>query len=226
MLTVAIETSENLHLLVALNYYSRARFITNLLPLLQRASTLRRVVTVAAGGLEGPLDPTDIPARHVALTAIRGHLSTLIDLGLEAIAETAPEVSFVHDYPGIVNTPLFDHMEGIFGLVMRTSIYLIGRWICVPVKESGERHLYLATSAKFPPTTGGSGRGFSIPLGDGIDVAQGTTGVVGSGVYAVQWDCESGARASQKLLARFRDNGVVEEIWRHTESEFKRITGG
>ncbi|KAH8819902.1 hypothetical protein F5884DRAFT_892876 [Xylogone sp. PMI_703] len=215
----------NLHLLVALNYYSRARFITNFLPLLQRASVLRRVVTVAAGGLEGPLDPTDIPARHVSLTAIRGHLSTLIDLGLEAIAKTAPEVSFVHNYPGIVNTPLFNHMEGAFGLIMRTSIYLIGRWICVPLKESAERHVYLATSAKYPPAAGGKGCNFSIPLGEGIDVAQGTTGVIGSGVYAVQWDCESASRASQKLLARYRDNGVVERIWQHTESEFKRITG-
>ena len=213
-------------MLVALNYYSRTRFITNLLPLLRRASSLRRVVTVAAGGLEGPLDPTDIPARQVALGRVRGHLSTLIDLGLEAVAQRAPEVSFVHDYPGIVNTPLFRHMDGIFGLVMRTAIALLGPWICVPVTESGERHLYLATSAKYPPaTTGGVGPGSCVPLGDGIDVAQGTTGVVGSGVYAVQWDCEHGSHSSQRLLAQYRDQGVVEDIWRHTESEFKRITG-
>ncbi|RDW71426.1 hypothetical protein BP6252_07989 [Coleophoma cylindrospora] len=218
------ETPEHLHLLASLNYYSRLRFITNLLPLLQRASALRRVVTVAGGGLEGPLDPSDFPALHVPLRAIRGHLTTLITLGLEAVATKAPEVSFVHDYPGTVKTPLMSRTEGFLGVFLRALVYLLGRWMCVPLEESGDRHLYLATSARYPPRKGESSRDFAVPLGSGVEVARGTTGEAASGVYSVGWDCEGPSPAAEKLLAGLREAGMVDEIWRHTEKEFKRIT--
>lgn len=198
--------------------------MTNLLPLLRRGSALRRVVTVGGGGLEGRLDSSDLPARRVSMIAGRGHLVTLITLGLEAVAKTAPEVSFVHDFPGTVNTPLFSRVEGILGVVMRTLVYFLGRWICVPIEESGERHLYLATSARYPPASVDGDEGSGVPLGDGIDLAQGTTGEVRSGIYSVGWDGTSASPTVQKLLAGYREKGMVEEIQRHTESEFNRIT--
>ena len=218
------ETPEHLQVLAALTYYSRIRFITNLLPLLRHASVLRRVVTVAGGSLEGPLDASDFSARHVPLRAIRGHLTTLISLGLEAVAKMAPEVSFIHDYPGTVDTSLASRMPGFVGVVIRAYIYLAGRWICVPIEESGERHLYLATSARYPPVNDRNGSDPTVPLGKGVDVARGTNGGIGSGVYSVGWDGESSSPIVQKLLAGLRDKGMVEEIWGHTESEFNRIT--
>ena len=130
----------------------------------------------------------------------------------------------MHGFPGAVNTSLFGRIDGILGVVLRAYIYFLGRWICVPIEESGERHLYLATSARFPPASAGSDGGSGVPEGDGIDVAQGTTGEVGSGVYSVQWDGASASPTVHKLLAGYRDKGMVEEIWQHTESEFKRIT--
>jgi hypothetical protein len=160
---LTIETSEHVQLLAALHYYSRLRFITNLLPLLQDATSVGRIVTVAGGGHEGPLDPTDFPALRVPLLDLRGHLSTLISLGLEAVARTAPEVSFVHDYPGTVNTPLSSRMKNVpQAPIRRVDAY-------VPVEESGERHLYLATSARFPSVRDRSA------AGDGVGVALGTT---------------------------------------------------
>lgn len=219
-----IETSEHLHLLTALTFYSRFRFITNLLPLLQRGSALRRVVTVGGGGLEGPLDSSDFPALRVPLISIRGHLCTLISLGLESVAKMTPDVSFVHDFPGTVNTSLFSRMEGVLGVVMRAYVYFMAPWICVPIEESGERHLYLATSAKFPPASAGSDGGSGVPLGDGVDTARGTTGEVGSGVYSVGWDGASASPTVEKLLAGYRGEGMVEEIGRHAESEFKQVT--
>jgi hypothetical protein len=215
-----IETSEHLHLLAALVYYSRLRFITNLLPLIRQAPSLRRIVTVGGGTLEGPIDPTDFPALRVPLLKLRGHLITLITLGLEAVERTAPEVSFVHDYPGTVNTPLMTHAKGLHGVLVRAYIGLFGRWICVPIEESGERHLYLATSGKFQPA---SGKNAGIQLGYGVEAAVGTTGEIGSGVYSVGWDCESASPAVRELLAGLREKGMVDEIWRHTEGEYKRI---
>lgn len=204
-----IETSEHVHLLAALNYYSRLRFIANLLPLLKHAPSLRRIVTVAGGSKEGVIDPTDFPALSVPLSELRGHLSTLITLGLEAVSKTAPEVSFIHDYPGTVKTKLSDSMPEA----------QLGTGTFVSLDESGERHLYLATSARFPPV-----RGEEVSLGGAITVALGTTGEIGSGVYSVGSDCESASGAVQELLTGLRENGMVEEVWRHTEGEFRRIT--
>ena len=212
-------------MLTALGYYSRTRFITNLLPLLRRASALRRVVTIAKGGSEGPLDSADFQARRVPLRAIRGHLCTLISLGLESIAKTAPEVSFVHADPGAVKTALFDRLEGILGVLIRVIIFIVGYWAFVPIEECGERQLYVATSARYPPASVGSDGGAGVPLGDETDVARRTTGEIGNGTYSVKSDGESASPAVQKLLTGYRDRGMVEEVWRHTESEFDRITG-
>ena len=201
------------------------RFIKNLLPLLQRAPALRRVLTVAGGGVEGPLDSTDFSALRVPLLAMRGHLCTLISLGLEAAAKNAPDVTFVHDYPGTVDTALSTRMEGIKGVIIRAYIYFLGRWVCVPIEESGERHLYLMTSARYPPLNSGTSRDFEVPLSDGVEVSRGSNGQVGSGVYSVGWDGESLSLAAQNMLAGYREQGMVEEIWQHTESEFQRIAG-
>ena len=130
----------------------------------------------------------------------------------------------MHDHPGTVATKLFSRVNDIMGVALRMSMFLLGRWICVPVEECGERQLYLATSAQFPPAKDSSEREFAVPLGDGVEVARGTTGKAGSGVYSVTWDGESASPAVEKLLASLRDDGMVDEIWRHTESEFERIT--
>ena len=198
--------------------------MTNLLPLIRRASNLRRVVTVGKGGFEGQLDPSDFPASRVPLRAIRGHVCTLISLGLESVAKSAPEVSFIHNDPGAVKTSLLDRMEGVVGVLMRAYISIVGYWICVPIEECGERQLYLATSARYPPASAGSDRSAGVPLGYGVEVAEGTTGEIGSGVYSVKWDGASASPAVQKLLAGYREDGMMEDIARHTESEFDRIT--
>jgi hypothetical protein len=207
---VKVETSEHVHLLAALNYYSRIRFITNLLPLLRNASTLRRIVTVGGGGMEGPLDVADFPALRVPLPQLRGHLTTLITLGLEAIAKTASDVSFVHDYPGTVNTGLYRDMD----------VPPFDTSLSVPIEESGERHLYLATSARFPSREGND---TAVRSNAGVEVAAGTTGEVGTGVYSVGENCESASSEVVELLAVLREKGMVEEVWRHTEREFRRI---
>lgn len=203
------------------------RFITNLLPLLRRAPHLHRVVSVAGGGCEGPLDPSDFPALRVPLRALRGHLCTLQTLGLEAVAKMAPEVGFVHDYPGTVDTGLAGRRAGLMAMVIRAYIYFLGRWVCVPVEEAGERHLYLATSAMYPAASRGgtAGSESGVPLGKDVEVMRGTIGVVGSGVYSVGWDGESCSPAVRELLAGLRDKGMVDELWRHTQGEYKRVTG-
>ncbi|PQE31252.1 short-chain dehydrogenase reductase SDR protein [Rutstroemia sp. NJR-2017a WRK4] len=213
-LTAAQVTSENIHLLAALNYYSRLRFVVNLLPLLEQATSLRRVVAVGGCSKEGPLDATDFPALHVPREKLRGHLTTLITLGLEAVAKTAPGVSFVHDYPGTVPTSLYRNIGGPPTAAIDTL---------VSIEESGHRHLFLATSVMFPSQ---SGEKAGIELPGRLEIAMGTAGTLGSGVYSVGSDCESASPEVMELLAGLRRDGMAEEVWRHTHSEFRRVTGG
>jgi hypothetical protein len=169
-------------------------------------------VTVGGGGKEGLLDVTDFPALRVPLSQLRGHLTTLITLGLEAVAKTASDVSFIHDYPGTVNTGLYRNMDAP---PFNTSL-------SVPIEECGERHLYLATSARFPSREGNN---TAVRLNAGVQVAAGTTGEIGMGVYSVGETCESASSEVVELLAVLREKGTVEEVWRHTEGEFRRIAG-
>ncbi|KAI8949748.1 NAD(P)-binding protein [Xylaria longipes] len=212
--TDRVKTAEDIHLLAALNYYARIRFIDNLLPLIRRAPVFRRVVMVAGGGHEGELDTTDFPALRVPQDQLRGHLITLVTLGLEAVAQTAPDVSFVHDYPGAVRTKLLDHFpEEVLRTLEFTSI-----------DESGERQLYIATSARFPPADRVGIVG--VPLGEGIEVATGTSGVIGGGMYSIGSDCETASPAVLELLGSMRSRGLVQEVRQHTEDEFRRVTVG
>ena len=88
-------------------------------------------------------------------------------------------------------------------------------------EECGERHLYLVTSARYPPREAES---TAVRLGDSVEVAIGSNGEVGSGVYSVGSDCESASSEVRELLAGLREKGMVEDVWRHTELEFERIS--
>lgn len=109
-------------------------------------------------------------------------------------------------------------MTGLRGVLIRAYIYLLGRWVCVPIEESGERQLYISTSAKFPDS---KCENVAVQLGDGVKVARGTTWQMGSGLYSVAWDCESASNFD--LFAELRGKGMVDEVWRHTEREFERV---
>ncbi|KAH7321817.1 hypothetical protein BKA65DRAFT_568669 [Rhexocercosporidium sp. MPI-PUGE-AT-0058] len=217
------ETSEGLVLLSALMLYARARFIMKLLPIIKIAPALRRIITVAGGGREGRVYTDDYPARHLSLIKMRPHSIAVITLSIEALAKTAPEVSFIHDYPGTVKTPLMDHDLGIISVILNIYIFLFGWYVCIPLEECGERHLFLATSARFAPKLGGKGAD-GVKWGSG-DEAKGSNAEGRSGVYSVGSDCESGSAASLKFLREYRSQGLVEDVWKHLDDEFKRILG-
>ena len=209
---------------MALIYYSRVRFILNLLPLLRHAPGLRRVVSVFAGHNEGHFHKHDIQARHVAPMSRRPHLATMVTLSLEAFAAQAPEVSFVHDNPGNVKTKMRD-----VPLLRRAASALAGAFTAIPKEQSGDRHLFLATSAMYGPLlqkgTADGDRAAGVPLVVGVRPAIGTNGQVESGVYTVDSDGETHALNVQKQLKKSREHGDVQRIKEHTDREFVRITG-
>jgi hypothetical protein len=210
---------------MALSIYGRNRFIQNLLSLLSQAQSLRRVITVFAGTKEGPVDPNDFQGSNVPLRKARGHATAIATFSLEALAKKAPNVSFIHDYPGLVKTNLVRGGEGAMMAVADVFLKLFGLLLLNDMtKQCGERHTFLATSAKYPPSLIEDGV-VGVPLEDETKVANGTDGKSGSGVYSVDEYCESGGPEVVKLLSGMREEGMVARIWGHMEQEFERITG-
>ncbi|TVY84892.1 Oxidoreductase andH [Lachnellula suecica] len=216
------ETAEGLHMLVSLSYYSRNRFIVNLLPLLRQATTIRRVVTVLAGGYEGPIIEDDFQAWKIPISQSRGHQNSMAGLSLEAIAKNAPTVSFIHSFPGFVDTNLMRDTKGPMMFLLWLMARVMVPFMAVPSLEVGERHAFLLTSAKYPARSSGES---GVPLANGIEVVRGTNGEIGSGVYSLNQLGESSGSKIEALLAEMRAEGMVEKLWSHTEEEYKRITG-
>ena len=166
----------------------------------------------------------------------RDQVSSLLTLSLEAVARQAPSVGFVHDCPGVVNTPGLNSFPGIMGSVSRVVIRLLGTTFCIPNVESGERHLFLATSAMYAPAEkvangdgdgGGSGVPFVAAGGDRRDetAARGTNGKNGSGVYSILAEGQSSGPKVEKVLVGLRDAGMVDKVWQRTEGELEQIAG-
>ncbi|KAI2726291.1 hypothetical protein CBS147332_3178 [Penicillium roqueforti] len=221
------DTSEGLHILGAAAYYARTRFIINLLPNLKQATGLRRVVSVLAGGHEGPIDVTDFQGRTMSMLKLRGHVVSMTDMALETLAEQAPEVSFIIDYPGAVKTGIGRESNTFLTWLMNVVLMVIGPLVYIPIRESGERHLFFATSAKYPPRIclDAAGNSAGVPLSEEVEVASGTDGKVGSGVYTIHWNGEHAGPKVVKLLAGLRAEGMAQKVWQHTVGEFDRIIG-
>ncbi|MCJ1477738.1 hypothetical protein MMC13_006411 [Lambiella insularis] len=218
------KTSEGLHYASVLVHYSRARFILNLLPLLQQATALRRVVSVFTGGKEGPVDTTDLQGWNVPMLAQRGHASSLVTLSLEVFAKKAPNVSFIHGFPGPVKSGIGRGTKGALMFTLKAVFTVRGLLVNMPVEECGERHLFLATSARYPAGTEGNVAP-GVPLAGGVKVARGTDGNDGSGVYSIDQYGESAGPKVEELLAKMKKDGTEGKIWNNMEEEFKRIAG-
>jgi hypothetical protein len=228
LLIIQADTSEGLHTMAATGYYARTRFIVNLLPNLKQATGLRRVVSVLAGGHEGPIYVTDFQGKSMSMLKIRGHIVSMTDMALETLAEQAPEVTFINDYPGAVKTGIGRESNTLLAWIMTIVLMVLGPLVCIPIRESGERHLFFATSAKYPPRVRLDAPvedPAGVPLSEGVEVARGTDGKVGSGVYSIHWSGEHAGPKVVELLAGLREEGMAQKVWQHTVGEFDRIIG-
>lgn len=177
-----------------------------------------------AGTHEGKLFSDDIAARNIPFTSIhnsRGHMCSALTLSLEALARQSPEVFFIHNFPGSVDTNLIRSGDGFMMQVMKywfkVSMTVRRQWL--PKEECGQRHAWLCLTGRYPGKEGSE---------NGIkeeEVAVGTDGNEGSGVYSVDWDGESASGEVVKLLDGFKREGLVEKVWKDQEREFVRITG-
>ncbi|KAI0409687.1 hypothetical protein F4802DRAFT_545093 [Xylaria palmicola] len=186
---------------------------------------LRRVVTVAAGGKEGKIFTDDFGANNLGTLSFRGHMTSLITLALQRLAaeEQAPEVSFVHDYPGFVKTGLSRELKGIGPAVAKAVFAPLMALLHIPIEETGERHTYFATSARFPPRRKDGADG--VALGHDADIAIGVDGLKGGGAYSIDYEAEGTSQKVQDLMKTYMSNGTADKAWAHTDEEYMRITG-
>ncbi|GKZ73294.1 hypothetical protein AnigIFM50267_009977 [Aspergillus niger] len=212
------ETSEGIDRKLSLHYYARMRFAENLLPLLNQAASsgsLARVVSVMSPGNEGKLIEDDLDLRNnYTLPNAAAHACTMTSLYMAQLAAAHPNISWVHSRPGAVNTnimrdfnPLLRGLtQALFALTpVCSSIGLLS------VKESGERHVYAATSPLFAPRV------------KGVDTV-GADGAKGSGAYRVDYD-SSIVKAKAELVERYLSSGVGKKVWEHTRAMYAKATG-
>ncbi|KAL2862240.1 uncharacterized protein BJX67DRAFT_375455 [Aspergillus lucknowensis] len=204
------ETTEGLDKKLCLDYYSRMRFISNLLPQLHAAASrpnaisekkskgLASVVSVLEAGGEGPLILEDLPLKdNYSPKNCAKHAITMTSLSLGELAKANPSVSFVHTYPGIVKTGAFRDFGAVTQALIRVLFVVAKPWT-VPVEECGERHLYAAVGLpKIRTVDEGAGR-----------------------PYLVNWDGEP--RGNQNVLGLYREKKIGKVVWKHTVDVFRR----
>ncbi|KAK5134779.1 hypothetical protein LTR08_006154 [Meristemomyces frigidus] len=217
-LTGRAETVEGIDRKMAVNYYSRIRFIMNLMPQVTAASDrneLSRVITVLAAGSEGDvaLDDLDLK-KNFTLHACLAHCAVMSDFIVEELAARFPATSFSHSYPGTVKTGIANELTGPVRLAIKVLYAVMTPWI-INVRESGERHFFQMTNKCYPATKGPVG----LERPEGIDVVQGSNGQVGSGAYLLDWDGKAAGDVS--VLKKYRELDMGNKVWEHTMQIFQ-----
>ncbi|GFF22923.1 dehydrogenase/reductase SDR family member on chromosome X [Aspergillus udagawae] len=205
-----VETPEGLDRMFSIQYYSRMRFIVNLLPLLSRASTAgqpARVVSVLGAGKEGNILTDDLMLKvNYSLKNCVTHTITMTTLALEQLALANPEVDFIHTSPGVVRTNITRGLGPVISLFSRVVLFLASP-LTVPVRESGERHLYLALGM----------------LCSKECTQQSHSKVNPGNSYRFDWKCE--ACGQNSAVQAYQQEGVGVDVWQHTVDVFTTACG-
>ncbi|MCJ1316187.1 hypothetical protein MMC15_001507 [Xylographa vitiligo] len=222
------ETDEGIDALAALSYYIRMRAVHNLLPLLN-ASPSPRVMSILAGGGEGAIDLADLENRqkHSVLTAAVS-VATQNTLALEVLAAANPGITFAHVYPGFVATGQMNRFmltaSGIWAwpawLVEKTIVPLVYLF-AQSLDGIGERLLFIATSARYPPAEP-KGEGFMVAMPKGVEVAKSSIeeGGKGNGMYRLDNYGESAPDSA--VMADYRKKEAGKTVWEGTEAVWAR----
>ncbi|KFY26649.1 hypothetical protein V491_01222 [Pseudogymnoascus sp. VKM F-3775] len=196
-------TKEGLETCFAISYYSRMRLTYGLLPLL-RQSSQPRVLSLLNGGKEKSMFDDDIGLeKRWSAKAVITHTTTMTSLAFEHLAKGDERITFLHVFPGLVNSGNFIRVNvaDSAGVVWRVMLMIFCRMITAvqlifgtTPKECGERQAYHLTSDQFRP---GAWR---------IDNSSVVLSAHAGGVFE-----------------KYRDSGWPEKIWRHTTAVFDRV---
>ncbi|KAF5001859.1 hypothetical protein FGRMN_706 [Fusarium graminum] len=208
------ETSEGLEISQSLSYYSRMLFILHLLPLLNGAQA-PRVVSVLGGGLERKtieFDDIDLkkPGNFNFMKA-QTQYAAMNTLFLESLADENPEITFIHSWPGWVNTG--NVKRGLdSGSILAWIIWLLLEPLIAIFsysnQESGQRHLFQSTSSAF------GGRGTQWTGKIGIN----SHGKQENGLFLINYECE--CTPNSKAISSLRES-AQKKVVDHTNEILK-----
>lgn len=205
-----METSEGLEITQSLAYYSRMMFVLCLLPLL-RAAEAPRVISVLGGGMErGNIELEDMdlekPGNFGPMKAQMQYIA-MNTMAMEKLAGENPDVTFIHSWPGWVNTGNVRRgsepnsiMSWVTWLFLEPLIGLFS----FSDEESGQRHLFQCTSAAF------GGRG--VPWMGNVGVN--SLGQQADGLFLVNYKC--GCTPNLRAVSILREKAQG-KIWDHTQ---------
>jgi NAD(P)-dependent dehydrogenase (short-subunit alcohol dehydrogenase family) len=205
------ETAEGLEITQSLGYYSRMLFVLHLLPLLGEASS-PRVVSVLGGGMERTIidwDDLDMkkPGNFNFLKA-QMQYGCMNTVTLEKLANENPNITFIHSWPGWVNTGNVRRGLDDPNSIMAWFVWLILEpligLLAFSDEESGQRHLFQSTSAAF------GGRGVLWKGKPGIN----SLGKPADGLFLVNYKCDCTPNAKVMPLLRKKALG---KVWDHTQ---------
>ena len=149
----------------------------------------------------------------------RGHAASITTLALEAQYKHAPEVSFIHNFPGVVKSGITRGTTGILMGTMKAVFAFLRPLVYMAPEECGDRHVFLCTSARYSTGAQDIASGVSISDKEGLTLARGTDGKTGSGVYSIDTNGESAKPEVERLLAGLRSHGMVEIVWNTIQSD-------
>lgn len=211
---------------LSLLYYSRMRFVTQLLPLLLDSPLPGRVVSVFGPGRDTKLILEDLSLRkpqNFNFTTLGSHAAYMTTFFFEKMAASNPgKLSLSHYFPMLVITPAFrgdgvpSWFKGVFA-VLGPLFKVIG----VNPKECGDRVLF-HTSGRFPARSSDAKAKLPVKL-ENVKVASSSDGVLGGGAYRVNWNGEVPLGKGYKNI---RIDEVSKKVWDHTMKVFQDISAG
>ena len=205
------ETAEGIEVAQSLEYYSRILFILQLLPLFAKGEA-PRVVSVLSGGFErGVINVDDIDLkrpgnfRFLQAQSQYGELNTVT---IDKLAIDNPHVTFIHSWPGWVNTGnvrrTFTDPNSIIIWVVCLILEALIALISIRDEDSGQRHLFQCTSAAFG--------GYGIPWKGKPGVT--SHGKEADGLFLVNYKCDCTPNA--KVVPVLREK-AQRKVWDHTQ---------
>ncbi|KAK9235145.1 putative oxidoreductase ENV9 [Lipomyces kononenkoae] len=221
------ETSEGLDKSLSLLYYSRMRFVTQLLPLLLASPLSGRVVSVFGPGRDTKLVLDDLSLRkqeNFGFGNLGSHAAFMTTFFFEKLAASHPgKLSLSHYFPMLVITPAFKG-NGVPTWFKRVFVVVgpLFRLLSISPKECGDRVLF-HTAPRFPARSSDA-EAKSPAKFENVKVALSSDGTLGGGAYRTNWNGE--VVPLGKGYKQIHKDAVSKTVWDHTMRVFQDISAG
>jgi hypothetical protein len=131
-------------------------------------------------------------------------------------------------YPGFVDTGVIERFLGtvtgplaIPATIVKWAILPIVNWFSTTIDEAGERGLFIATSARYPPSKPKTGFvGVELPQGTEVANSSVIKDGMGNGVYRLEALDDSAPEGD--VLPGYRADDIGKTVWEETQAVWDR----